>query len=75
VVHRGVYTKNVSRTGMLWAAVQPAGRYAMLSHQSAAEVLRLGGRPDYEVHVPVLRANGSKGSYGWRPCSVNSPAR
>jgi hypothetical protein len=56
VVHRGVYTKNVgdvSRTGMLWAAVLSAGRYAVLSHQSAAEMLRLGGRPDYEVHVTV----------------------
>jgi hypothetical protein len=56
VIHRGVYTNvtvDVSRPGMLWAAVLSAGRYAVLSHESAAERLALGGRPGGEIHVTI----------------------
>lgn len=54
-VFRGVYTNaagDIGRSGMLWAAVLSAGRYAMLSHQTAAELV-LGGRPDDEIHVTI----------------------
>ncbi len=54
-VFRGVYTNaagDVGPPGMLWAAVLSAGPYAMLSHQTAAELV-LGGRPDDEIHVTI----------------------
>jgi hypothetical protein len=56
---RGVYTNraaDIDRPGMRWAAVLWAGRYAMLSHQTAAEMLKLGGRPDDDIHVTVPAA-------------------
>lgn len=55
VVFRGVYTNaegDISRPGILWAAVLHAGRYALLSHQTAAELV-LGGKPDDEIHVTI----------------------
>ncbi|HEY2552618.1 MAG TPA: type IV toxin-antitoxin system AbiEi family antitoxin domain-containing protein, partial [Streptosporangiaceae bacterium] len=55
-VSRGVYTNataDISRAGMLWVAVLSAGCYAVLSHQSAAENLGLGGRPDDDIHVTI----------------------
>jgi len=54
-VFRGVYTNaagDIGRPGMLWAAVLSAGRYAVLSHQTAAELV-LGGRPDDEIHLTI----------------------
>jgi very-short-patch-repair endonuclease len=68
-VHRGVYTNtaaDVSRPGMLWAAVLSAGRYAVLSHQSAAEKLALGGRPGDEVHVTIPDNRGIETAQGVR---------
>ena len=56
VVRRGVYTRDagdVSRPGMLWAAVLSAGRYAVLSHESAAEKLGFVARPGGEIHVTI----------------------
>lgn len=61
VVLRGVYTSaagDVGRPGMLWAAVLRAGRGAVLSHQTAAEKLALGGRPEDEIHVTVPEGRG-----------------
>jgi hypothetical protein len=55
-VCRGVYTDtaaHVSRPGMRWAALLCVGRFAVLSHETAAEVLALGGRPDHDIHVTV----------------------
>lgn len=55
-IHRGVYaTFNglVPRTGMLWAAVLCAGRGAMLSHYTAAEIAGLVQQPSRLVHVLV----------------------
>ena len=63
-VFRGVYTNaagDVGRPGMLWAAVLCAGRYAVLSHQTAAELV-LGGKPDGEIHVTIPA-----------PCKVEAP--
>jgi very-short-patch-repair endonuclease len=56
VVCRGVYTKaagDVGRAGMWWAAVLSAGRYAVLSHASAAEKFKLGGHLDDDIHVTI----------------------
>ena len=56
VVCRGVYTDtaaDVGRGGMLWAAVLSAGRYAVLSHESAAERLAFGSGPANSIHVTV----------------------
>jgi hypothetical protein len=56
IVCRGVYTDtaaHVDRPGLLWAALLSAGRYAVLSHETAAELHRLGGRPDRDIHVTV----------------------
>jgi hypothetical protein len=55
-VSRGIYTAaagDVDRTGLMWAAVLSAGRGAMLSHETAAENLRIGGRPSREIHLIV----------------------
>ena len=55
-VSRGVYTATVGdldRTGLMWAAVLSAGRGAMLSHETAAENLRIVGRPSREIHLIV----------------------
>ena len=55
-VSRAVYTDTageVGRPGMLWAAVLSVGRYAVLSHQTAAEKLALGGRSDTDIHVTI----------------------
>ena len=56
VVRRGVYTDtaaDVGRAGMLWAAVLSAGRYAALSHESAAEKLGFGGTSATSIHVTI----------------------
>ena len=56
VVCRGVYTDtagDVGRGGMLWAAVLSAGRYAVLSHESAAERLAFGSGAVNSIHVTV----------------------
>lgn len=55
-VHWGVYatfTGEVSREAKLWAAVQLAGSGAMLSHETAAEVLGLTDKPSAKIHVTV----------------------
>ena len=53
---RGVYrtfTGEPPRRSVLWAAVLQAGRGAVLSHQSAAEIDRLASAPGLPVHVSV----------------------
>jgi very-short-patch-repair endonuclease len=55
-LQRGVYalfTGEPSREAMLWAAVLRAGRNAVLSHHTAAELLRLTDRPSEPIHVTV----------------------
>jgi hypothetical protein len=55
-VLRGVYTNragDIERAGKRWAAVLCASRSAVLSHQTAAEILGLGGHPDDDIHVTV----------------------
>jgi very-short-patch-repair endonuclease len=55
-VHRTVYATfsgPVPRLARLWAAVLAAGPGAMLSHESAAEVLGLTGRASDPIHVTV----------------------
>ena|ERR1022692_3404735 len=55
-LHRGVYsiyTGEPSRQAVLWAAVLRAGHDAMLSHQTAAEVLSLTDRPSSLIHITI----------------------
>lgn len=55
-LHRGVYATfsgPVPRIGVLWAAVLCAGRTAMLSHESAAELVGLSSQPSRLVYVTV----------------------
>ncbi len=80
-VHRGVYatyTGSLAREARLWAAVLYAGPGARLSHESAAEIVRLTDRRSPSIHV-TIPANrrvkpppgvvihiSSSGSAGWR---------
>jgi hypothetical protein len=55
-LQRGVYalfSGPPGREAMLWAAVLRAGRGAMLSHQTAAELAHLSDRPSGPLHVTV----------------------
>jgi hypothetical protein len=55
-VHRGVYatfTGPVGRDAQLWAVVLYAGPGARLSHQTAAELIGLTGRPSPLIHVTI----------------------
>lgn len=55
-VHRGVYsiyTGPLTREARLWAAVLYAGAGARLSHQSAAELIRLTDRQSPLIHVTI----------------------
>jgi hypothetical protein len=55
-VHRGVYaafTGELTREARLWAAILRAGRGAVLSHETAAELQRLTDEPSPAIHVTV----------------------
>ena len=55
-VHLGVYatfTGPMSRGAQLWAAVLTAGPGAQLSHESAAEIIRLTDRRSALIHVTI----------------------
>jgi hypothetical protein len=55
-LHRGVYATFSGpppRRAQLWAAVLCAGRDALLSHESAAELMGLLDRPSTLIHVTV----------------------
>jgi len=57
-LHPGVYatfTGGPSHTAQLWAAVLAAGPGAVLSHETAAELLRLGDKAAASIHVTVPR--------------------
>lgn len=81
LVHRGVYatfTGPLTRDALLWAAVLYAGPGARLSHETAAEVIRLADRESPIIHVAIpgnrrVRAPrgvaihlSSGGRVGWR---------
>ena len=80
-VHRGVYatfTGPLTRDAQLWAAVLYAGRGARLSHETAAEIIRLADRESSLVHVAIPASRrvrpargvaihiSSRGGAGWR---------
>jgi hypothetical protein len=55
-VHRGVYASfsgPVTRDAQLWAALLYAGRGARLSHETAAEIIRLTDRESVLIHVAI----------------------
>jgi hypothetical protein len=55
-VYRGVYatfTGPIGRDARLWAAVLYAGPGARLSHETAAELIRLTDRPSALMHVSI----------------------
>ncbi len=55
-LHRGVYavfSGEIGREAILWAAVLAAGERAALSHRSAAEVWNISDEPVEAVHVTV----------------------
>jgi hypothetical protein len=55
-LHPGVYatfTGSPGHTAQLWAAVLAAGQGAVLSHETAAELLRLSDRAAASIHVTV----------------------
>src|SRR5580658_674737 len=55
-IHPGVYTTFTGvpgRGAQLWAAVLSAGRGAMLSHETAAEIQRLTDKPVETIHVTI----------------------
>lgn len=56
LIHRGIYATfsgKLPRRAKLWAAVLWAGRGAMLSHETAAEVQDLGGPQQWIIHITV----------------------
>jgi RES domain-containing protein len=58
-VHRGVYatfTGSLDRNGQLWAAVLYAGKGAVLSHETAAEVHELITGRSSAIHVTIPHA-------------------
>ena len=80
-VHPGVYatfTGPLDRYALLWAAVLYAGPGARLSHETAAEVIRLADRESPLIHVAIpaqrrVRAPqgvaihlSASGNVGWR---------
>jgi hypothetical protein len=55
-LYRGVYATfpgQPDRYALLWAAVLYAGRGAMLSHETAAELARLTDRPSKQIHITI----------------------
>lgn len=55
-VHRGVYATfagELTRAAELWAAISRAGRGAMLSHETAAEIQGLSSQPSSLIHITV----------------------
>ena len=55
-IHRGAYatfTGDLSREGILWAAVLCVGPGAALSHETAAEVHGLTNEPSTRIHISV----------------------
>jgi Transcriptional regulator, AbiEi antitoxin len=55
-IHAGVYatfTGLISRNAHMWAAVLSAGPGAQLSHETAAELLRLSDRQSLLIHLKV----------------------
>jgi hypothetical protein len=57
-IHPGVYatfTGTPGRNAQLWAAVLSAGQGAVLSHETAAELLRLADKAAHSIHVTVPR--------------------
>lgn len=57
-IHRGVYTVDsgpLTRQAQLWAALLAAGRGAVLSHETAAELLGLLDEPSPAIHVTIPR--------------------
>ena len=66
-LHPGVYatfTGAPGRTAQLWAAVLSAGPGAMLSHETAAELQRLGDKPTETIHVTIPRQRRVKPTEG-----------
>ena len=58
-VYRGVYatfTGPIGRDAQLWAVVLYAGPGARLSHETAAELIRLTDRPSPLIHVSIASA-------------------
>ena len=47
------FTGQLGRSALLWGAVLHAGEDALLSHQTAAELLGLTDRPATQIHVTV----------------------
>lgn len=55
-IHRSVYatfTGKLSREARLWAAVLWAGKGAMISHETAAELHELADRQKWTIHITV----------------------
>jgi hypothetical protein len=55
-IHRGIYatfTGKLPREARLWAALLWAGKGALLSHQTAAELHELTSEQEWEIHVTV----------------------
>lgn len=69
LVHRGVYatfTGPLGRSAQLWAAVLHAGEGAILSHETAAELLGLADRPDALIHVTIPNSRRVRSPSGVR---------
>jgi hypothetical protein len=68
-IHPGVYatfTGVLSRNAQLWAAVLSVGAGAVLSHETAAELLRLTDKATDQIHVTVPRQRHVAGTSGIR---------
>ncbi len=83
-MHRGVYATfsgDPGRQAVLWAALLSAGPGAMLSHQTAAELVGLTDQADGLVHVTVpverraTKAPGHVIHYSARADLARHPAR
>src|SRR5580704_914146 len=69
-LYRGAYATysgDPPRLAFLWAAVLSAGPDAVISHETAAELYRLGRRTQRAIHVAVPEERHIRRGYRLRP--------
>jgi hypothetical protein len=74
-VHYGVlatFSGELPRASRLWAALLACGPDAILSHETAAEIWGLAGKPDHRVHVTVPHRRRVS-AHRARPAGMSTP--
>jgi hypothetical protein len=73
-LHHGVFatfTGKLSRQARLWEALLWAGKGALLSHQTAAELHELTSKQEWEIHITVPRSRRPLGREQMRGVAVH----